>query len=226
MNIKITKEQHLRLLEKTSVKVTIGSHLYGTNTDKSDTDILCIYQPFDDWSLLESYPNYHQFQYDCEETNRDYIYTTFGQFWKNQRSGDSTINSDVIMFTNVITESYESKLNYCKTFKVIKSYIGFAKRDIKMSLKDKTGKKLFHATRGLYCAQSLLEGNLPDVYNIKVCFENPFSYDVLVNMEEECRLLCNRMFENKELENYYIRETNDDLLNLLLQSNNIREFKY
>jgi predicted nucleotidyltransferase len=226
MNIKITKEQHLRLLERTSIKVPIGSHLYGTNTEKSDTDILCIYEPFDNWKLLESYPNYHQFQYDCEETNRDYIYTTFGQFWKNQRSGDSTINSDIIMFTNAITESDESKLNYCRTFKVIKSFIGFAKRDIKQSLNDNTGKKLFHATRGLYCAQSLLEGDLPDVYNVKVCFEEPWSYNYLVEFEKSLREVCNIMFEKKKLENYFVRETNDDLLNLLLSSNNIREFKY
>lgn len=78
MNIKINKEQHERLLPRCIHQIPMGSHLYGTNNENSDLDILCIYKPFENWQLLESLPNYHQYQYDCEETNTDFIYCTEG----------------------------------------------------------------------------------------------------------------------------------------------------
>lgn len=226
MNIKVTKAQHYRLGDLTTFQAIIGSHLYGTNNNESDVDILCLYEPPEHWKFLESFPNYHQFQYDCEETNTDYIYSTFGQFWKNQRSGDSTINSDVILFSQLITSNTKSRIKYCRTYKVIKAYIGFAKRDIQQLLKKEDCKKLFHASRGLYCAMELLNNKVPDIYTIGDLFNNPYSISHLQSLEKECRNTVNDLYEKREIQNYFIPETDDDLYNLLLQSNNVVEFKY
>jgi predicted nucleotidyltransferase len=225
MNIKITKEQHERLQKQCFLQIPMGSYLYGTNNKDSDLDILCIYKPFDNWTLLESLPNHHQFQYDDEETNTDFIYCTEGQFWKNQRSGDSTINSDVVMFSDEVINRYEDKINYCRTQKVIKGYIGFANRDIKQYSKTNSPKKYSHIVRGLITAECLIDGKLPKIKNIKEMNIN-FSIKQLQNWQTEVREKCNTMYEKKELENYYIEETEDELLNILLISNNTREFIY
>lgn len=225
MNIKITKEQHERLLPQCIHQIPMGSHLYGTNTENSDLDILCIYKPFENWKLLESLPNYHQYQYDCEETNTDFIYCTEGQFWKNQRSGDSTINSDVILFSDAITADKKDKIDYCRTQKVIKGYIGFANRDIKQYSKTKSSKKYFHIARGLLTAEYLLDGRILSLEYIQN-IEDIGGIKELQQWQTELRERCNKMYEKKELENYYIEQTEDELYNILLNSNNTREFTY
>ena len=74
------------------------------------------------------FPNVHQFQYKDIENNIDYIWISNEQFFKNQASGESTINSDIILFADFLEES--SKLNMCRTYNVMKAYLGFAIRDL------------------------------------------------------------------------------------------------
>lgn len=227
MNIKITRAEHNRLLGQSFHQIVMGSKLYGTNSPESDTDVLCVYEPFGNWKLLEELPNFHQFQYVDEVDKIDYIYCTFGQFWKNQRSGDSTINSDVIIFSDEIISNKEEKLNYCRTQKVIKGYIGFANRDIKDFSRTKSPKKQFHILRGLYTAECLLKGELPSVETIRE-FKglSEIKISEIQTRQSELRALCNAQYERGDLENYYIKEGSDTLLNRLLKSNNTREFRY
>lgn len=225
MNIKIDKIHHERLQENCIHQIVMGSQLYGTNTKDSDKDVLCIYKPLEHWNLLEELPNFHQFQYT--EEGVDYIYCTEGQFWKNQRSGDSTINSDIIMFSDVIVGNKHSKLLYCRTQKVVKAYIGFANRDIKQYGKINSDKKYFHILRGLYTASCLLDGKLPDKEEIKRQRTDKYlSIKELQDCQNELRNQCNTLYEKKVIENYYIEQTSDELFNLLLNSNNTREFRY
>lgn len=136
MNIKITKSEHNRLLKHQVHEYIIGSHLYKTNDNNSDKDLVCIY---DDFLLknaalhLNAFPNIHSFQYDDMDNNVQYIWMSSAQFWQNQRSGEVTINSDIVMFY----PAFKNALALCQTYKVIRAYLGYAKRDLKQ-IKNKT----------------------------------------------------------------------------------------
>lgn len=112
-----------------------------------------------------------------------------------------------------------------RTFKIIKAFIGFAKRDLKQI---KSGKnKLFHIQRGLYCAEGLLNNRLPVLSAFKG-FSNQ-DIKILENEEIELRALCNELFDKNELTLFPktpIITTKNSLGEKLIQANNIKEFKY
>ncbi|MCU0329313.1 MAG: hypothetical protein MUE53_10005, partial [Chitinophagales bacterium] len=135
MNIIFSEEEHLFLQSQIIQTIIFGSRLYGSHNESSDTDKLCIYKT-SDIELHSGLPNIHQFQFKDKDNNIDYIYCSELQFWKNLLSGDSTINADIVLFTDL----YPSKLEICRTYKTIKAYLGFAKRD----LQKKEFKKLLH----------------------------------------------------------------------------------
>lgn len=159
MNIKITKEDHEFLMNiKVGKSYTIGSHLYGTVTENSDVDMLMFYDEERVDYMLKFTPFFHQFQYDDEVNNIQYIWTSHRIFKLNQLSGDSTINSDVLMFSN-IAEWNGNKLNVLgsvKTYKVLKAYLGRAKRDLKEIHKKN---KLFHILRGIHTVTCIIINN-------------------------------------------------------------------
>jgi predicted nucleotidyltransferase len=198
VNIKITEEQANFILENCMFsKYKIGSHLYGNFTDDSDIDYLIVYESFHEKSDL-IYPNYHQFQWDDVENKSQYIFTSERQFWKNLLSGDSTINADVILFYTKYNDF--DKLNICRTYNVIKSFIGFTKRDIKNYKSGKGKNKLFHIARGLYCADTLLRNELPYLSLFKRLRDK--SIEELQDFEVLLRNECNEMFEKNELTMY------------------------
>jgi predicted nucleotidyltransferase len=222
MNIKITKQEH-DFLQKHVIKTYIvGSHLYGVQNEQSDVDFLCIYKsPWELFPSQEALPSIHQFQYD-DGTTADYLYTNEVQFWKNQQSGDSTINSDVVMFSGEWDE--DVALDMCRTYKVIKAYLGFANRDLKQVAKIGE-KKLKHAIRGIYCAKSLMFKKLPKLSTIR---NHPTDVSVKF-LQDECQRLrdtLNQMYNVGEIESYFVPKTRDTLLQKLLDSNNTKEFKY
>ena len=61
----------------------------------------------------------------------------------------------------------ENKLEILRTYKIIKSFIGFAKRDIKQYSLGKDKNKLFHINRGLYCAEEPFNNRLPNINKFK-----------------------------------------------------------
>lgn len=229
MNIKISKGEHEYLQEHLTESFLIGSRLYGTAREDSDTDFLCIYDSEHLWSISPEIctflPNYHQFQYDDVDNKTQYVYTSKEQFFKNLFSGDSTINADVVMFY----ETLYNRLFLCRTYKVIKAFIGFANRDLKNVSK---GNKLFHAHRSLYCASMLLKNELPTLSDIQFISKNPYSVEFLKEWHKNLRELCNEMFEKDELKMYNIPAMpksltpQNKLLNSLVYANNTKEFKY
>lgn len=221
MNIKINKEENEYMKEMLVKTQIFGSRLYGTHTKDSDHDIMCFYAPGIEWSVqMCTYPSQHQFQYDDVENNTQYVWTTLTQFWQNVYSGDSTINSDIILFSNIFKVD---KLKTLRCYKVIKAYLGFAKRD----LKNPKGKnKLFHAERGLYIAKCLMNNKLPSLDYIKSMKGNDNDPFFLRNMERVLREKCNKMYEHGELETYSIPDVEDPMLQKLLDSNNTKEFRY
>jgi hypothetical protein len=225
MNIKITKEEYNYVLDNALVlsRQVVGSRMYGTNTEKSDTDILIVYKNF-----MESdnyYPNYHQLQYDDIENNTQYILTTETQFFRNLYSGDSTINFDVVLYYTA-HRTKDDKLNMLRTFNIIKAFIGFAKRDIKQVNIGKN--KLFHIERSLYCAEELLHDRLPNT-ELFIGFGKNDDITYFKNKEIELRKMCNALFEVGDLTMYPklpIFEPVNDLERKIIEANNIKEFKY
>ena len=225
MNIKITKEDTYFISDSVRHSYIIGSQLYGIAKKDSDLDYLIIYKSFHEKADL-IYPNYHQFQWDDSEYNIQYIFTSERAFWKNLLSGDSSINADVILFYDDYNNS--EKLNICRTYNIIKSFIGFARRDIKNYKAGKGKNKLFHIERGLYCAEALLNNELPDINEFKL-FRND-NIDTLEKAEKILRETCNKLFEQNDLTMYpknpILYPINNKLEQLLVDSNNIKEFKY
>lgn len=223
MNIKITKEEFEFLYKRKETEHTFGSHLYKTNKPNSDKDILILYESFmesDDYL-----PNKHTLQYDDMENNIQYLLATNRQFHTNLFSGESTIFSDVLMFMDdrILTE--KELLNVVRTYNIIKAYIGFARRDLN-SLKE--GKnKLFHVERGLYCADCLMNNQLPDINEFKTFGD--CDVNELVELHTELRNKCNTMFQKNELTMYPkepIIEPMNALERKIMEANNIKEFKY
>lgn len=158
MNIHFTSKGLKEQLDLSTIfKIEVGSGMYGLKTPESDTDILCIYLE-GSLNLTSITQTHHQLQYNDNENNIDYIYTSLGQFVRNIISGDSTINYEVLQspefrkqFSNLWF--FVNKLDKINT---IKSYLGMAKRDIKMLKYNFSNKKLYHFIRGVEFAGSIL----------------------------------------------------------------------
>lgn len=226
MNIKINKEQFERLYEHKEEEYIFGSQLYGTAREGSDTDILVVYDSesvFIDSIPIRvlGLPNIHQFQYDDEENNRQYIFTDSIQFAKNMQSGDSTINAEIMMFMD---ETVQEDIHIFRTFKIIKAFIGFAKRDLRYKKKGYEA----HVARGLYIADSLIHNTLPTLEGVREVMVESSNLPVTLyeRIQKTLRQKVNKMYDDGEIPLYCIPKTDDDLLNLLLQSNNTKEFKY
>lgn len=223
MNIKITREEHLRLCESPFEEYLFGSRLFGTHTKDSDHDFIRVYDYEDVFGHQTDYclPNIHSFQFDDSDNNTQYIWMTDRQFWGGLYSGDGTMQTDIVMFSGRWMES--EILSLCRTYKIIKAYCGVAKRDVTLHGKDP--KKRFHAERSLYIADRLINNEVPVVEEIqKMKGETPAA--ILIERSKELRQVASRMYEKKALHNYHIPVTQDRLLNKMLEANNIREFKY
>ena len=158
MNIHFTSKELKEQLDKSTIfEIEVGSGMYNLKTPESDTDILCIYLE-GSLNLTSITPNHHQLQYNDKENNIDYIYTSLSQFVKNIISGDSTINYEVLQSTE-FREQFKNLyffVNKLDKINTIKSYLGMAKRDVKMLKKEPSNKKAYHIRRGILFAVSLL----------------------------------------------------------------------
>jgi len=226
MNIKINKEQHERLSEKHFAEYIFGSQLHGIASEDSDEDYIRLYD-FEDIFPLEMdsipfmLPNIHSFQYDDVENNKQYVYMTEEQFWRNLWSGDGNMIADVVL----LSEHRLDSLHLCRTQKVIKGFIGVAKRDLK--LHGNVEKKRFHAYRSLMMAEKLMDNVLPttqDIIDLKT--STLPSKEELFEKERELRERLNDMFNKGEITLYPKFEVDDELLGMMFDSNNIKEFKY
>jgi hypothetical protein len=235
----ISQEEHKFLLKsETSQRILFGSRLYGTATSKSDHDYLCFYYSDTfDLSLNRIYKINHQFQYKDQQNNVDYIWTDLNQFYRNLWTGDSIINADIMLFSDYNrhfhTTDYDTVLEKLRNYKVIKAYLGFAKRDLKQY---KEGRhKLVHATRCLYIAESLLENIMPSLNEIQQLYYQSGAevntIHTLNHYEEQLRIKLNQLHDNNLIKTYYVQEntvdnTRDALYNKLLNSLNTKQFKY
>ena len=159
MNIHIEDKEIFEELKRISIhKVEIGSRMYKTNNEESDTDILYI-PSSDEINSISS--SHHQYQF--KEDGVDHIFTDIFTFIKNSLNGDSTINFEVINDSSLIGSDLEwlSKYKkYFRNYKILRGYLGRARKDLKQmksksNVKEMT-KKLSHGIRSYESAKQVL----------------------------------------------------------------------
>jgi hypothetical protein len=226
MNIKINKEQHERLCKLDYEEYLFGSQLHGIANKDSDFDYVRVisdafYLSF--ISFARFLPNIHSWQFDGDGIQ--YVWMTEKQFFHNLFSGDGNMIADIV----ILSGKFENPLFLCRTYKIIKGYIGVAKRDLR--LHGNNEKKRFHALRSLYMADELLDGELPTVEKIQMLHKNYSgvnlpSKEYLVKKEQELRNRLNEMLNKGEIDFYPKFTEQDELAQIITSSNNIKEFKY
>ena len=228
MNLKITEEQFNTLKSFVISEHVFGSWLHNVNTAQSDKDILLI---LDDIFVSDRfYPNIHCFQFDDIKNNTQWLLTTKNTFNKNLLSGESNIFAELVLFSSI--DEFPDKLLTCRTFKIIRGFIGRAKFDLKLlgTSKDKKNRKAFHISRCLYIAECLINDRLPEIDKIG-CYSH-LEKNVLAGMELNLRTQCNKMYELDELSMFPILNIENkhvcltELEDMLIQSNNMKEFNY
>jgi predicted nucleotidyltransferase len=161
MNIHFKDKEAFEDLKRLSVfSIKIGSWMYGTNDEYSDSDILYIYVPsYEEMNSMAS--NHHQFQY--KEDGVDHIFVDIYNFLKNALNGDSTINFEVINHPSLKDSKLDfiyNRRKYFSNHKIIRSYLGMARRDIKHISNQDTdrnkNKKLNHVLRGYAFCELIL----------------------------------------------------------------------
>jgi hypothetical protein len=225
MNIKISKEQHIKLCGYNYSEYIFGSQLHGIANNDSDFDYVRVISDdfYNNFITLAKYlPNIHSFQYDDVEKNSQYVWTTEKQFYHNLFSGDGNMIADIV----ILSGEWNDALFLTRTYKVIKGYLGVAKRDLK--LHGTNPKKQFHALRSLYMAKTLMHNRLPTVDDIIELKNNSgdLNKDDLWNEEQDLRNKLNDMLNNGEIDLFPKFDEKDDLVLTMINSNNIREFKY
>ena len=228
MNIKITQKQHLEFEQYGYKEYVFGSHLFKTTTEKSDIDYIrvipdAIYNQFS--TLGRFLPNFNTWQYDDIENNSQYVWMTETQFYTNLFSGDGHIISDVVLLSG----QFENPLFLCRTYKIIKGYLGLVKRDLKYF--DKNEKKRIHCIRGLYTAECLLDNRIPniDYIGLITSVSDRLAEQDRLSIADKLDMFRNRMnamYEKNELTLYPVFEEGIDVLNMLVNSNNMKEFTY
>lgn len=227
MNLKITQEQHNYLAQNYDYKEYLfGSQLHGIANKESDFDYVRVIPDdfyFEFGSLARFLPNIHSWQFDYGDTQ--YVWMTEKQFYHNLFSGDGNMIADIVLLSGEFNDS----LFLCRTYKIIKAYIGVAKRDLR--LHGKSDKKKFHALRSMYMAESLIGNHIPTVEAIQLLHKNyggcylP-SLETLKNKEQTLRDKLNNMLNKGEIDLYPKFTEEASLVQLMSSSNNLKEFKY
>lgn len=165
MNIHFTDKKIFKDLKSSSlVNIDIGSSMYGTTDNSSDVDRLYIYIPSkeDDLSFTSTH---HQFQY--KEDGVDHLFINIHDFISNALNGDSTINFESINYEALkdseVSFLYDMRFSF-HNYKIVRSYLGLCRRDIKYLNKGGTSerdknKKLGHILRGYKFAKAIIDGD-------------------------------------------------------------------
>jgi len=239
MNIHINKETYELLKKSALITLEIGSYTYGISDEYSDKDYLTIYAPFNN-ERNSFWNSHHQFQYKDIENNEDHNFVSIFSFLRNLISGDSTINFEFIHDEKLIGTTFQFLYDYRFCFynyNIIRSYNGFAKRDLKHINKEITerdkNKKIIHAFRCHIFAKQILrkkfqlyisgvEKNMIDEFK-NLNYKNRKSYGDWINvLLEDFRIDLNDCLNNKKISKFMKVEDQikiDKELSKLINSN-------
>lgn len=243
MNIILNSQEFKWVKEYVLKEITVGSHLYKTNTEDSDKDCIVVVGESFEYSRFPCHIyapyiyNHHFFFYRDEDSKKDYIITTYKSLIRNTLEGDFIIFAEYLLLEDerVLEEvwnfSYDLK-SKLRSYKVIKAFLGFAKRDIKAG-------RLWHGARCLYFAECLIKDIKSEVdylAELKHSVESRIKKgeDVrgeLLHKENKLRATLNKMLDSQEIEWYNLGNYKEDkgLSSIdikYLDALNTREFKY
>ena len=226
MNIKISSELHDQLSAMEYKEYLYGSQLHGINNTTSDFDYIRVISNhfYDSFQTLAIFlPNIHSWQFENEKKTQ-FVWMTEKQFYHSLFSGDGNMIADVVLLSG----EFENVLFLCRTYKIIKGYLGVAKRDLKMH--GDMDKKKFHAIRSMFMAEKLMNNEVPSVQDIKTLYKNTIhdlpSKETLLLREQEMRNELNNMLNQKQITMYPFFDEPSELHRVLLNSNNLTEFRY
>lgn len=158
MNIQIEDQNILNVLENSVIdRFEFGSKIYGLDTVNSDIDDIAVIKQNDFFANTFLW-EHHTIQRASEE--QDTIYTTLQLLVRNLMTGDSTSYFETLhtkQCDGTILEFLAKRKKWFYNFTTIRSFLGYARRDIKHS-KD-NGKRFAHAIRCYYAAKMLFEDN-------------------------------------------------------------------
>lgn len=201
MNIHFKDEKLFDHLKASAlVRLEIGSKMYNLNHEKSDIDYLYIL-PTSDAQLNSFQQSQHQLQYI--EDGIDHNFTNLHQFIRNSISGDSTVNFECLYSEEMKNSSLEilyAQKEAFGNYKIVRSYLGLARRDSKAYLKHSDDayqqKRLIHIIRGYYFAKSIVN------HDFKLID------DVILEEAKRVRGITDPK-ERKEVLNYYLDSVNN-----------------
>lgn len=217
MNIKIT-EQHRNWLVKNSESIDrhlFGSQLIGNNHGGSDVDLMVIYNlPNDYYRYMNIYPNMHLLQYD--EPGHNEIWATHNQFFRGLFYGEGIIQIDIVLFNEnfIYKNDIKDPVKLLRTKNTLKCLLGVAKRDL-------INKKTFFANKGYYMAKCIFENKYPD---LDVIVKN--EYNVTNEDISGLRKEVMKAHEKNEIQNFFIPDNVSKYERVIIESNNIKEFRY
>lgn len=235
MNIHFTDQKVFELLKQASIfSIEIGSKMYGTFDEESDTDILYIYLPCIE-ELTSFVSTHHQFQY--KENGIDHLFINIFQFFRNALNGDSTINFEVIHHPSLENSALDwiyRNRNIFINYRIVKSYLGLARRDLKQVAKEGTlrdkNKRIAHILRGYHFCQSLLINDftpiitgklLNEINAIKQITDARMRHEIGKQLGEqisELRKFVNEQLDSQQLQfPFYMTSHNQNLLDMFIQ---------
>jgi len=169
MNIHFNNEILFKSLQTATIhSQEVGSALYGLKNDNSDNDYLNIYTESDE-NLKSFMWEHHQLQY--KESDIDHNFVNLQTFIRNIITGDSTLSFEMVFSDRFKNSTLGEIANFKEgliNFRIIRSYLGFAKRDAKSVQKESKGfrdisgseqKRMSHFVRGIMFANMLLDNN-------------------------------------------------------------------
>lgn len=212
MNIHIDS-RHLEFLTQQSIfTCPIGSQLYGTSTAQSDTDLLHIYVESLN-ELNNPFSNHHQFQ--IKQDGVDHIFTSVRQFIRNLIQGDSTINIDVLMLTDIckripVFQLLKQEIIWC--YPVLKCLLGMARRDLKSA---NNSKKLMHVARGLSSYEWLRAKGHFTKQDIQSLHHQAITIDELQAKEKTLRQQLNKDYDQHIIKKHISESCQTAIVNYL-----------
>lgn len=164
MNIHIKDEKVYEALKNASLaSCEFGSTLYRTNDSLSDKDLHYIYATSNP-ELNSFLKSHHHLQY--KEEGIDSIFVNLHTFLHNLIKGDSTVLFEIVhsdSFKGTQLEFLHNMKDSFINYAIVRSYLGFARRDIQHYHKKETHreqlKALCHIWRGYFFADSLMNGD-------------------------------------------------------------------
>jgi len=227
MNIHIDETIHEQLELLKIDEHVVGSHMYGTNTEDSDKDIICIYETnsfkyfkdLEEAYIYDSLPNRTPLQYKDKENNIDYIWMTKRQFYQNLFAGDSPLWVECYLW------SMGGDFRKCITSKILRCLNGFCKRDLKKASKNHPSAEKYklHATRMLYLQNKLLNETEPILGGWN---RNSSTIIDLGNLNKVFKQKITGLSDKGLIPLYPSVECTSQRHQLIADANNTKEFKY